>query len=43
MFVQYVDKVRIEPALHKQLIVYSTSHGKSLNATVAEAISSYIN
>jgi predicted HicB family RNase H-like nuclease len=35
--------VRIEPALHRQLVVYSSSHGKSLNAVVAEAISNYVN
>jgi len=34
--------VRIEPALHRQLVVYSTSHGKSLNSIVAEAISNYV-
>ena len=34
--------VRIEPALHRQLVVYSSSHGKSLNAVVAEAISNYV-
>ena len=34
--------VRIEPALHRQLVVYSSSHGKSLNAVVEEAISSYV-
>ena len=34
--------VRIEPALHRQLVIYSTSHGKSLNATVEEAISSLV-
>ena len=35
--------VRIEPALHRQLVVYSSSHGKSLNAVVEEAISNYVN
>ncbi|MCL2444295.1 MAG: type II toxin-antitoxin system HicB family antitoxin [Treponema sp.] len=35
--------VRIEPVLHRQLVVYSTSHGKSLNSVVGEAISNYIN
>ncbi|MDR2543657.1 MAG: type II toxin-antitoxin system HicB family antitoxin [Treponema sp.] len=35
--------VRIEPTLHRQLVVYSLSQGKSLNATVQEAINSYIN
>ena len=34
--------VRIDPALHKQLDIYSVSHGKSLNSTVEEAIQSYI-
>jgi len=34
--------VRIEPALHKDLAVYSASHGKTLNSTVEEAIRSYI-
>jgi predicted HicB family RNase H-like nuclease len=34
--------VRIEPALHRQLAVYSSSHGKSLNAAVEEAIRNYI-
>ena len=34
--------VRIEPELHRQLVVYSSSHGKSLNAVVEEAISNYV-
>jgi predicted HicB family RNase H-like nuclease len=34
--------VRIEPALHRQLAVYSSSQGKSLNAAVEEAIKNYI-
>jgi predicted HicB family RNase H-like nuclease len=34
--------VRITPALHKELAAYSTSHGKTLNSTVEEAIRSYI-
>ena len=34
--------VRIEPALHKDLVIYSASHGKTLNSTVEEAIRSYI-
>ncbi|MDR0331470.1 MAG: toxin-antitoxin system HicB family antitoxin [Chitinispirillales bacterium] len=34
--------VRIDPALHRQLAVYSLSSGKSLNAAVEEAISNYI-
>jgi len=35
--------VRIEPVLHRQLAVYSSSHGKSLNTVVEEAISNYVN
>ena len=34
--------VRIEPALHRQLAVYSLSRGKSLNSAVEEAIRNYI-
>ncbi|MCL2802247.1 MAG: type II toxin-antitoxin system HicB family antitoxin [Treponema sp.] len=34
--------VRIEPVLHRQLVIYSTSHGKSLNSVVSEAISNYV-
>ena len=34
--------VRIGPTLHKELAVYSASHGKTLNSTVEEAIRSYI-
>jgi predicted HicB family RNase H-like nuclease len=34
--------VRIEPALHRQLVVYSSSHGKTLNTAVEEAIKNYI-
>ena len=34
--------VRIAPALHKQLVLYSASTGKTLNATVEEAIRKYI-
>ena len=34
--------VRIGPALHKDLAIYSASHGKTLNSTVEEAIRSYI-
>ena len=34
--------VRIAPALHKQLALYSASNGKSLNSTVEEAIRKYI-
>jgi predicted HicB family RNase H-like nuclease len=34
--------VRIEPALHRQLVNYSYSHGKTLNSAVEEAIRNYI-
>jgi predicted HicB family RNase H-like nuclease len=34
--------VRIEPALHRQLVIYSSSHGKTLNTAVEEAIKNYI-
>ncbi|MCL2880251.1 MAG: type II toxin-antitoxin system HicB family antitoxin [Treponema sp.] len=34
--------VRINPTLHRQLVVYSASHGKSLNSVVEEAISNYM-
>ena len=34
--------VRITPELHRQLALYSSSQGKSLNSTVEEAIKSYI-
>jgi len=34
--------VRIAPELHRDLAVYSASHGKTLNSTVEEAIRSYI-
>ena len=34
--------VRIDPALHKDLVIYSASQGKTLNATVEEAIVKYI-
>jgi len=34
--------VRIAPTLHKQLAVYSSSNGKTLNSVVEEAIRSYI-
>ena len=34
--------VRIDPSLHKQLELYSVSHGKTLNSTVEEAIKKYI-
>ena len=34
--------VRIDPSLHKQLELYSISHGQTLNSTVEEAIKSYV-
>ena len=34
--------VRIAPELHRDLAVYSVSHGKTLNSTVEDAIRSYI-
>jgi len=34
--------VRIGSTLHKDLAIYSASHGKTLNSTVEEAIRSYI-
>ena len=34
--------VRIAPKLHRQLALYSASAGKTLNATVEEAIQNYI-
>ena len=34
--------VRITPDLHRELVLYSTSIGKTLNATVEEAIREYI-
>ena len=34
--------VRIEPALHRQLVIYSISNRKSLNSAVEEAIRSYL-
>jgi len=34
--------VRIAPALHKNLAIYSSSHGKTLNSIVEEAIQNYI-
>ena len=33
--------VRIAPELHRQLALYSSSNGKSLNSTVEEAIRKY--
>lgn len=35
--------VRIAPALHRQLAVFSATNGKTLNAAVEEAITKYIN
>ena len=35
--------VRIAPSLHKRLTVFSIANGKTLNATVEEAIQHYIN
>ena len=34
--------VRISPALHRQLVYFSASNGKTLNATVEEAIRNHI-
>ena len=34
--------VRISPALHRNLAIYSASHGKTLNSAVEEAIRNYI-
>jgi len=34
--------IRISPNLHRQLMLFSTSNGKTLNATVEEAIREYI-
>ena len=34
--------VRIAPSLHRQLTVYSATNGKTLNATVEEAIRKYL-
>ena len=34
--------VRIAPSLHRQLTVFSITNGKTLNATVEEAIQKYI-
>ncbi|MCL1806696.1 MAG: type II toxin-antitoxin system HicB family antitoxin [Oscillospiraceae bacterium] len=35
--------IRIAPTLHRNLAIFSASHGKTLNATVEEAIREYIN
>ena len=34
--------VRVSPELHKNLVLYSASHGQSLNSTVEEAIKRYV-
>jgi len=34
--------VRISPELHRSLVLYSTSHGQTLNSTVEEAIKRYV-
>lgn len=34
--------VRISPELHRELAIYSSTSGKSLNSTVEEAIRSYL-
>jgi predicted HicB family RNase H-like nuclease len=34
--------VRVSPEVHKNLVIFSASHGKTLNSTVEEAIVSYI-
>jgi predicted HicB family RNase H-like nuclease len=34
--------VRVSPELHKRLIVFSASQGRTLNSTVAEAVERYI-
>lgn len=34
--------VRVSPELHKTLVLYSASHGQTLNSTVEEAIKSYV-
>ena len=34
--------VRIDPELHRQLVIYSSSHRKSLNTVVEEAINNYV-
>ena len=37
-----IFNVRIEPALHRRLALFSASQGKTLNSTVEEAIREYI-
>lgn len=34
--------VRVSPELHKNLVLYSASHGQTLNSTVEEAIKQYV-
>ncbi len=34
--------VRIDPSLHKTLVLYAASHGQTLNSTVEEAIKRYV-
>ncbi|MCL2050320.1 MAG: type II toxin-antitoxin system HicB family antitoxin [Lachnospiraceae bacterium] len=34
--------VRVSPELHKALVVYSASHGQTLNYTVEEALKKYV-
>lgn len=34
--------VRISPELHKNLVLFATSHGQTLNATVEEAIRQHV-
>jgi len=34
--------VRISPELHQSLVLYSASHGRTLNSTVEEAIKKYV-
>jgi len=34
--------VRVSPDLHRQLVLYSASHGQTLNSTVEEAIRQYV-
>ena len=38
-----IFNVRINPSLHRQLALLSVSSGKTLNATVEEAIQRYLN
>jgi predicted HicB family RNase H-like nuclease len=34
--------VRVSPELHKTLVIYSASHGQTLNSTIEEAIRRYV-